>query len=67
MIITASRLIDYMNPWLVDRLKQLEVPTLGMRNPSNTNCIYWGGKLLSCHETGAPYAIDPISLCTLGN
>jgi carotenoid cleavage dioxygenase-like enzyme len=37
---------------ICNRIKQREMPSLGMRNPSNTNCIFWGGKLLSVNETG---------------
>lgn len=48
------------------KLKSLEMPSMEMRNPSNTSCMFWGGKLLSCYETGMPYALDPITLCTLG-
>jgi all-trans-8'-apo-beta-carotenal 15,15'-oxygenase len=25
------------------------------RNPSNTNVVVWGGRLLSCYETGVPF------------
>src|SRR3990167_2572787 len=36
------------------------------KNPSNTNVYYWGGKVLACWESGLPYALDPITLKTLG-
>jgi len=39
---------------------------LQYRNPSNTNVFYWGGKLLSCYETGLPHVLDPRTLETLG-
>jgi all-trans-8'-apo-beta-carotenal 15,15'-oxygenase len=36
------------------------------KNPSNTNVYFWGGKLLSCWESGIPYELDPRSLKTIG-
>eukprot|EP00795_Rhopilema_esculentum_P003089 gene3089-1377_t len=39
---------------------------LQLRNPSNTNVFYWGGKLLSLYETSLPYCLDPRNLETLG-
>ncbi|MDP6934887.1 MAG: carotenoid oxygenase family protein, partial [Myxococcota bacterium] len=36
------------------------------RNPSNTNAVYWNGKLLTAYETQRPHALDPITLETLG-
>ena len=36
------------------------------KNPSNTNVYYWGGKLLSCWESGLPYCLDPVTLDTIG-
>lgn len=41
-------------------------PPLKFRNPSNTNSFYWGGKVLTCYETGVPYCLDPHTLETLG-
>eukprot|EP01126_Amoeba_proteus_P049638 TRINITY_DN5817_c0_g1_i12.p1 TRINITY_DN5817_c0_g1~~TRINITY_DN5817_c0_g1_i12.p1 ORF type:complete len:271 (-),score=33.81 TRINITY_DN5817_c0_g1_i12:79-891(-) len=37
-----------------------------VKNPSNTNVYYWGGKLLSCWESGLPYELDPRTLETKG-
>mmetsp|Transcript_24254 Transcript_24254/g.23310 ORF Transcript_24254/g.23310 Transcript_24254/m.23310 type:complete len:637 (-) Transcript_24254:150-2060(-) len=39
---------------------------LKLKNPSNTNIVPWGGKLLSYFEAGVPHRIDPISLNTIG-
>ncbi|GMH77072.1 hypothetical protein TL16_g07283 [Triparma laevis f. inornata] len=36
------------------------------RNTSNTNIIYWAGKLLTLWEGGLPYKIDPLGLGTSG-
>lgn len=32
---------------------------------AHTNCIYWGGRLLACHEYTFPHLIDPVSLETI--
>lgn len=37
----------------------------GRRNPSNTNVLHHGGRLLSMSESGWPYALDPLTLATL--
>lgn len=39
---------------------------LTRRNPSNTNVLRYGNKLLSMSESGWPYALDPLTLATLG-
>ncbi|KAF9913948.1 hypothetical protein BX616_009265 [Lobosporangium transversale] len=39
---------------------------LTFRNPSNTNVYMWEGKVLSAHETGLPYCLDPTTLETIG-
>ena len=39
---------------------------LRFRNPSNTNAMYWGGKVLSFYETKLPHWLDPSSLGTIG-
>ena len=36
------------------------------RNPSNTNAIYWGGKLLTAYETHMPHRLNPVTLETEG-
>ena len=36
------------------------------RNTSNSNVVYWGGKLLSLWDGGLPYKIDALSLSTAG-
>lgn len=36
------------------------------KNPSNTNVYLWGGKLLSCWESGLPYCLNPDTLETIG-
>lgn len=36
------------------------------KNPSNTNVYLWGGKLLSCWESGLPYSLNPDTLETIG-
>ncbi|KAL5459802.1 hypothetical protein EMCRGX_G033178 [Ephydatia muelleri] len=41
-------------------------PKLHYRNPSNTNVFYWGGKIVSCYETGLPHSLDPVTLDTRG-
>ena len=38
---------------------------LSLKNPSNSNIIYWGDKLLSLYEAGLPYQINPITLETI--
>jgi all-trans-8'-apo-beta-carotenal 15,15'-oxygenase len=45
---------------------RLRLPQLSYRNPSNTNVFYWGGKVISCYETGTPYCLDPHTLTTVG-
>jgi hypothetical protein len=58
--------------WVVDSWNTLKdtiagrITPLNYRNPSNTNVVYWGGKVLSLYETGLPYALDPRTLHTLG-
>lgn len=39
---------------------------LPIANVSNTNVVYWGGKLVSFFEGGAPYLIDFDTLETIG-
>ena len=36
------------------------------KNPSNTNAVYWAGRLLSLSEAGLPYRIEADSLRTFG-
>lgn len=36
------------------------------RNPSNTNVVYWGGKLLSAYETHLPHRLNPTTFETEG-
>lgn len=36
------------------------------RNPSNTNAVYWGGKLLTAYETHMPHRLNPETLQTEG-
>ena len=61
-----------MHSWVVDSWNTLKdtiagrITPLNYRNPSNTNVVYWGGKVLSLYETGLPYAMDPRTLHTLG-
>lgn len=38
----------------------------GLRNVANTTIVRWNGKLLAGWEGGAPYAVDPTTLETLG-
>lgn len=60
--------------WVVDSWHTLRDTLVGggrftplsYRNPSNTNVVYWGGKVLSLYETGLPYELDPRTLDTLG-
>lgn len=35
------------------------------RNPSNTNCFEWGGRLISCYESQLPCTLDPWTLKTI--
>lgn len=37
-----------------------------IRTASNTNVVFWRGMLLALKEDGPPYAMDPVSLETLG-
>ena len=37
-----------------------------IKNSANTHVISWGGKLLALFESGLPYALDPITLKTVG-
>jgi len=39
---------------------------LKLKNLANTNCIYWGGRLLTLFEASVPYRIDPYTLDTIG-
>ncbi len=38
----------------------------GFRNPSNTNVLYWGGKVLTAYENQLPHHLDPLTLETVG-
>ena len=49
-----------------DRFWQNLRPGNGMRNVANTTIVPWKGKLLAGWEGGAPYALDPDTLETLG-
>lgn len=37
-----------------------------VRSTANTNVVYWHGKLLALKEDSPPYALDPVTLETLG-
>ena len=37
-----------------------------IRTASNTNITFWRGMLLACKEDGPPFAMDPITLETIG-
>lgn len=37
-----------------------------IRTASNTNITFWRGMLLASKEDGPPYAMDPVTLETLG-
>jgi len=39
---------------------------IGGNHQSNVSCVYHGGRLLLSGEVGAPYAIDPNDLSTIG-
>lgn len=45
---------------------QLNAFDMTFKNPSNTRPLVWGGRLLSCYETGLPYELDPNTLTTKG-
>jgi carotenoid cleavage dioxygenase-like enzyme len=43
----------------------LLTPSGGIRNPSNTNVVYWNNTLTTWYDGGAPVSIDPTTLETL--
>ncbi|KAL1839255.1 hypothetical protein VTJ49DRAFT_1692 [Mycothermus thermophilus] len=51
----------YRNPW-TDHESVRGV----IRTASNTNVVFWRGVLLAMKEDGPPYAMDPVTLETLG-
>ena len=51
---------DKPGGWLANVLN------LTLKNISNTNILYWGGKLLTLWEAAEPYRLDPATLNTLG-
>jgi len=56
---------ESISEWTTD-IKRGKLPNQRFKNPSNTNCYYWGGKLLSSWESGLPYNLDPKTLETHG-
>ncbi|XP_001635106.2 apocarotenoid-15,15'-oxygenase [Nematostella vectensis] len=63
---TKSTSILRSSASLLTSFLQGKFPRIKFRNPSNTNSFYWGGKLITCYETGIPHCLDPYSLETLG-
>ncbi|KAK4209325.1 putative carotenoid oxygenase protein [Rhypophila decipiens] len=51
----------YRNPWTDN-----EAVKGVIRTASNTNITFWRGMLLASKEDGPPYAMDPVTLETLG-
>ncbi|KAJ5930420.1 carotenoid oxygenase [Penicillium verhagenii] len=47
------------------RNKYTDAIEFQVRTTSNTNVVYYDGKLLACKEDGLPYAMDPVTLETL--
>ncbi|KAF9889641.1 hypothetical protein FE257_007149 [Aspergillus nanangensis] len=48
------------------RNKYTDAIEFQIRTTSNTNVVYHNGKLLACKEDGLPYAMDPLTLETIG-
>jgi len=51
----------YRNPWTDNESVKGVI-----RTASNTNIIFWRGMLLATKEDGPPYAMDPVTLETIG-
>lgn len=51
----------YRNPWTDN-----ESVNGVIRTVSNTNIVFWRGVLLATKEDGPPYAMDPVTLETIG-
>ncbi|KAB5575377.1 carotenoid oxygenase [Coniochaeta sp. 2T2.1] len=51
----------YRNPWTDN-----EAVKGVIRTASNTNVVFWRGMLLATKEDGPPWAMDPVTLETLG-
>ncbi|KAK4119714.1 carotenoid oxygenase [Parathielavia appendiculata] len=51
----------YRNPWTDN-----ETVKGVIRTASNTNVVFWRGVLLAMKEDGPPFAMDPVTLETLG-
>jgi carotenoid cleavage dioxygenase-like enzyme len=48
------------------RNKYTDAVEFKVRSTANTNVIYFNGKLLACKEDSPPYAMDPVTLETIG-
>jgi all-trans-8'-apo-beta-carotenal 15,15'-oxygenase len=62
----AAGRVLYRNTFGTQPLSRLNAGDIGLKNPANTNVVYWGGKLLALWEAGAPYELLPGSLETVG-
>jgi carotenoid cleavage dioxygenase-like enzyme len=51
----------YRNPWTDNEMVKGVIRTV-----SNTNILFWRGVLLATKEDGPPFAMDPITLETIG-
>ncbi|KAL2192370.1 carotenoid oxygenase [Corynascus similis CBS 632.67] len=51
----------YRNPWTDNESVRAVI-----RTASNTNVVFWRGVLLAMKEDGPPFAMDPVTLETLG-
>eukprot|EP00873_Tetraselmis_striata_P027205 jgi/Tetstr1/447469/TSEL_003726.t1 len=56
----------YRNTFGTQPTGRINAGDITLKNPANTNVIYWGGKLLALWEAGCPYELDPRSLDTIG-
>eukprot|EP01087_Luapelamoeba_hula_P012811 TRINITY_DN3615_c0_g1_i1.p1 TRINITY_DN3615_c0_g1~~TRINITY_DN3615_c0_g1_i1.p1 ORF type:complete len:606 (+),score=93.57 TRINITY_DN3615_c0_g1_i1:69-1886(+) len=56
---------ESLSQWTTD-IGRGKMPNQRFKNPANTNCYYWGGKVLACWESGLPYELDPVTLETKG-
>lgn len=48
------------------RNKYTDAVEFKVRSTANTNVIYFNGVLLACKEDSPPYAMDPVTLDTIG-
>ncbi|KAI5200554.1 hypothetical protein E4T39_05705 [Aureobasidium subglaciale] len=48
------------------RNKYTDAVEFKVRTTSNTNVLYFNGKLLACKEDAPPYSMDPVTLETIG-